>query len=358
MTKNPSALLLEWYDSVKRDLPWRRTTDPYRIWLSEIMLQQTRVETVKGYYARFLERCPTVEALANAPEETVLKLWEGLGYYSRARNLQKAARTIVAEHGGVFPSDYDHILKLSGIGPYTAGAVASIAFGQAVPAIDGNVYRVASRFFGVREDVGIPSVQKQIRRLVQESIPTDRPGDYNQALMELGATLCSPRTPDCAACPWQMQCDACREGDQDSLPLHEKKQAPKTMDVAVCLLTFGDRVLVLPRQERMLKGLYVFWLCEEETDPERVRQLLAENGLSCRFAGSPGQAKHVFTHRVWQMQIFHYTMETPPDEAWLTERKAKLVTAAELAALPMPTAVKAARTAAMGLLGGGDAAKQ
>ena len=350
MSDKPSALLLEWYDAVKRDLPWRRTRDPYRIWLSEIMLQQTRVETVKGYYARFLERCPTVEALASAPEETVLKLWEGLGYYSRARNLQKAARTIMTEHSGVFPNDYDSILKLSGIGPYTAGAIASIAFGEAVPAVDGNVYRVASRFFGVREDVGIPSVQKQIRQLVEQSIPADRPGDYNQALMELGATLCSPQRPDCGSCPWRDLCDACREGDQDSLPVHEKKQAPKAVDVAVCLLTHENRVLVLPRQERMLKGLYVFWLTEEETQPGRVAELLREDGLNAQFAGHLGQAKHVFTHRIWKMELLHFTLQSPPDDAWLESRQARLVTAGELSRLPLPTAVKAARAKAMELL--------
>ncbi len=350
MHLTPSALLLRWYDSVKRDLPWRSTNDPYRIWLSEIMLQQTRVETVKGYYARFLERCPTVEALACAPEETVLKLWEGLGYYSRARNLQKAAKTIMDSHGGVFPSDYDSILKLSGIGPYTAGAIASIAFGQAVPAVDGNVYRVASRFFGIREDVGIPSVQRQIRSLVADSIPKDRPGDYNQALMELGATLCSPQHPQCEQCPWANLCDACREGDQDSLPVHEKKQAPKGVEVAVCLLTYQGRVLVLPRKERMLKGLYVFWLTEEETELSRVQALLEEEGLSCTFAGYLGEAKHVFTHRVWQMQLLHFTLDAAPDASWLRKHQALLVTAEELAQLPLPTAIKAARSKAMELL--------
>ncbi len=350
MSKTPSALLLNWYETVKRDLPWRRTRDPYRIWLSEIMLQQTRVETVKGYYARFLERCPTAAALAAAPEETVLKLWEGLGYYSRARNLQKAARTIMEEHQGVFPSDYESILKLSGIGPYTAGAIASIAFGQAVPAVDGNVYRVASRFFGIREDVGIPSVQKRIRQLVQASIPADRPGDYNQALMELGATLCSPQRPRCDECPWQHLCDACREGDQDSLPVHEKKQAPKPVEVAVCLLTYRNRVLVLPRQERMLKGLYVFWLTEEATEPTQVLQLIREDGLACTFTGHLGEAKHVFSHRVWQMQLLHYQLEAPPEEGWLTAHGAMLADAQELEKLPLPTAIKAARAAAMKLL--------
>ena len=350
MPQKPSEMLLKWYDSVKRDLPWRRTHDPYHIWLSEIMLQQTRVETVKGYFARFLERCPTVEALASAPEETVLKLWEGLGYYSRARNLQKSAKVIMNDHGGVFPSDYESILKLPGIGPYTAGAIASIAFGIPVPAVDGNVYRVASRFFGVREDVGVPSVQRQIRQLVEASIPEDRPGDYNQALMELGATLCSPQHPDCERCPWATLCDACREGDQDSLPIHEKKQAPKAMDVAVCLLTYDNRVLVLPRKERMLKGLYVFWLTEEETDASRVQELLAEEGLAVSFISHLGEARHVFTHRVWQMQLLHYELKSLPDEAWMTQHQAKMVTAAELAALPLPTAIKVARKKAMELL--------
>ena len=211
MEHKASSLLLEWYDQFRRDLPWRRSTNPYHIWLSEIMLQQTRVETVKGYYARFLTLFPTVQALAEAPEETVLKAWEGLGYYSRARNLQKAAQVIVEKHGGVFPSAYEDILALPGIGPYTAGAIGSIAFGLRVPAVDGNVYRVASRFFGVREDVGIPRVQKEIAALVKESIPHNRPGDYNQALMELGATLCSPGTPSCDLCPWNALCDACEE---------------------------------------------------------------------------------------------------------------------------------------------------
>ncbi len=345
-----SQLLLQWYDPVKRDLPWRRSGDPYHIWLSEIMLQQTRVETVKGYYARFLERCPTVRALADAPEEMVLKLWEGLGYYSRARNLHKAAKTITEAYGGVFPSTYEDILKLPGVGPYTAGAIASIAFQQPVPAVDGNVYRVASRFFGIRENIGSPAVQRLIRQRVADSIPSDRPGDYNQALMELGATLCSPQNPDCASCPWSKCCDACQEGDQNSLPIHEKKQAPKAVDVAVCLLTYKNRVLVLPRQERMLKGLYVFWLTEEETAPETVLQLLEEDGLQCHFQQHLGQARHVFTHRIWNMQLLHYTLVQPPPETWMAQHQALLVTAGELEKLPLPTAVKAARQAAMELM--------
>ena len=205
--------LLAWYDAVRRDLPWRHTRDPYRIWLSEIMLQQTRTETVKAYYARFLTLFPTVADLARAPQEQVLKAWEGLGYYSRARNLQKAAQAVMESHGGAFPASYEGILSLPGVGPYTAGAVGSIAFGLRVPAVDGNVYRVASRFYGVREDVGRPDVQRRIRERVTADLPAERPGDYNQALMELGATLCHPGEPDCASCPWHDLCDAAGEGD-------------------------------------------------------------------------------------------------------------------------------------------------
>lgn len=346
-----SELILEWYDAIKRDLPWRRTRDPYRIWLSEIMLQQTRTETVKGYYARFLSLFPTVLALAEACEEQVLKAWEGLGYYSRARNLHRAAKVIADEYGGVFPNTYEAILALPGVGPYTAGAVGSIAFGLRVPAVDGNVYRVASRFFGVREDIGIPRVQKEIQRLVSDSIPQERAGDYNQALMELGATLCCPGTPDCAQCPWRERCDACLEGDADLLPIHEKKRPPKRMDVGVCIITCGGKVLVTRRDERMLNGLYVFWLIEDETEPDRILPLLHESGLSCRFTGDLGKARHVFTHRVWDMRLLHFEMDALADDG--LPRDTRLVTPEEMSALPFPSAMKAAAEAAKRLFNRG-----
>ena len=350
MTLSDDRLLLNWYDDVKRDLPWRRTKDPYRIWLSEIMLQQTRVETVKGYYARFLEWFPTVRDLAEAPQEKVLKAWEGLGYYSRARNLQKAAQVICQEHGGVFPSSYEAILALPGIGPYTAGAIGSIAFGLQVPAVDGNVYRVASRFYGVREDVGIPRVQKQIQALVKAGIPADRPGDYNQALMELGATHCCPGTPRCDLCPWNERCDACAEGDADVLPVHEKKKPPKQMDIAVCLLTYQKKILVMRRRERMLSGLYVFRLIENENRPGPVQALLAEEGLNASFVQDMGEAKHIFTHRVWNMKLLHYELEQFPDAALLEKLDAQMLSHSEMQRLPFPTAMSAAVKAAQELL--------
>ncbi len=345
MDSSPASALLAWYDRTKRDLPWRRTHHPYAIWLSEIMLQQTRVETVKGYYARFLQLFPTITALAQAPQEQVLKAWEGLGYYSRARNLQKAAQVMQEQYGGRFPETYEEILALPGIGPYTAGAISSIAFGLCVPAVDGNVYRVASRYFGVREDVGLPKVQKEIRRLVAESMPSDRPGDYNQALMELGATLCSPGAPGCEECPWQKRCDACLEGDASSLPVHEKKRPPKSMDFAVCLLTFENRIWVSRRNERMLNGLYVFYLLEDTIDPPAVESWLTDQGFSCRFSKKLGHAKHVFTHRVWEMELLHFELDNAPQAD-----EGRLVTLTELNALPFPTAMKAAQQAAQNLL--------
>ena len=351
----PAEALLHWYDENRRDLPWRHTADPYRIWLSEIMLQQTRVESVKGYYARFLEACPTVESLAAAPIEQVLKLWEGLGYYSRARNLHRAAQLIVDEYGGAFPTTYEEILKLPGIGAYTAGAVASIAFHQAAPAVDGNVYRVISRFLGIREDVGSPAVQKHFRQEVLALMPPDRPGDFNQALMELGATLCSPTSPRCEECPWQESCDAFDEGDMESLPIHEKKKPQKILPVAVCLLTFGKRVFVMKRTERLLNGLFVFALLEGETAPERCGERLRELGFDCTFRQKLGEARHVFTHRIWEMAILHFDLTAEPSQALLERRDGRMVSLPELEALAMPTAIRAARIRAEEMLKKGPA---
>lgn len=345
---NPAEKLLAWYEKNRRDLPWRRTKDPYRVWLSEIMLQQTRVEAVKGYYARFLEAFPSVEDLAAASEEEALKLWEGLGYYSRARNLLRAARLIVEE--GSFPSDEASLRRLPGIGPYTAGAIASIAFGQPVPAVDGNVYRVLTRFLGIREDVGAPATQKRVREEAQRLLPPENPGDFNQALMELGATLCSPSSPRCPECPWQEECDAREEGDAELLPVHEKKKPQRIVSVAVALLTRKGRVFVRKRQERLLNGLSVFMLLEEETEPSRLLELLEEAGFSCRLKRRLGEARHVFTHRIWEMEIFHFVLTAEPEPALLERLEGRMVDAEELSALAMPTALRVAREKAAELI--------
>ncbi|MBR6667706.1 MAG: A/G-specific adenine glycosylase [Clostridia bacterium] len=337
-----APLLLAWYDRHARTLPWRGIHDPYRTWVSETMLQQTRVETVIGYYARFLQRFPTVAELAAAPEDDVLKMWEGLGYYSRARNLHKGAKQVVTEYGGVIPASVEELRKISGIGPYTAGAIASIAFDQPVPAVDGNVIRVVSRLRGIRENVGIPSVRRALEGEAAALVPADRPGDFNQAVMDLGATICTPGTPSCERCPLQGECDAFAAGDAEDLPVLPRKNPPKVFDYAVCLIFSGDRVLMRQRTEAMLRGLWVFPMIEGTPTPSQlpsaVRKLtkLAVSGVE-----SAGEAKHVFTHQIWQMLL--YTMSVPEDAQ--APAGYRFIPVEEMGDLAIPTAVKAAVSA-------------
>ncbi len=340
MKNEIAPLLLAWYDEHARSLPWRKDhIDPYHTWVSETMLQQTRVETVLGYYARFLEKFPTVAALADASEDEVLKMWEGLGYYSRARNLHKGAQQVVRDHGGVIPDTVDALRTLSGVGPYTAGAIASIAYGKAVPAVDGNVIRVVSRLRGIRENVGVPSVCRRLEGEAASLIPPDRPGDFNQAVMDLGATVCTPGTPSCDRCPLREVCDAFSEGDAEDLPVLPRKALPKTIEYDVCLIFSGDRVLMRQRTETMLKGLWVFPLLQGRHTlrqlPAAVRRLTK---LPVTDVSAEGEARHVFTHQIWQMKL--YAMQAVPGidapAGW------RFVTLAEMDALALPTAVKAA----------------
>jgi len=345
----PGALI-KWYETYKRDLPWRHTGDPYKIWISEIMLQQTRVDAVIAYYRRFLQAFPTVHALASAPEETVLKAWEGLGYYSRARNLHKAAKIISASLSGTFPATFEELIKLPGIGDYTAGAIASIAFGEAVPAIDGNVKRVTSRILGLRENINQPSVMRDIRQTLMDAMPRGKASTFNQSLMELGAMICIPRSPRCNACPLTRFCDAYAAGDADSLPVMEPKKPPLEIAVAVCLMTYHDNILLFKRQERMLHGLYVFGLAEDAPTPGDALAYWAECGLKLRYLGDMGDARHVFTHRIWEMKLLHFQLLSLPDDAFLQQHGALLANREQLKALPLPTAMKAAKQAALQLI--------
>ncbi len=339
-------MLLQWYDQNKRTLPWRDIDDPYATWISEIMLQQTRVETVLSYFPRFMALFPTVEALASAPEQDLLKAWEGLGYYSRARNLQKAARQIVNSFGGQLPHTTAELSALSGIGPYTAGAIASIAFSVRTPAVDGNVMRVVSRLKGIREDIGIPSVSKRLYEEAAALVPEDRPGDFNQAMMDLGATVCTPGTPACEKCPLAGCCDAYAAGDADLLPVKLKASAPKQVAMGVGLVIADQHVLVQQRQEKLLGGLWVFVLLEDGGTPKAMKAHLRSLGLSANYQGDLGEARHVFTHRVWNMRLMHFTAAGAAPV-----KDARWISLDELNKLPFPTAMKAAKKATEKLLG-------
>jgi A/G-specific adenine glycosylase len=339
--REAAAALLSWYKKNARSLVFRGTKDPYRIWLSEIMLQQTRTETVEGYYTRFLERFPNAHALAAATQEEVLKLWEGLGYYSRARNLHKCAK-IISEQG--FPSTVEELQKLPGIGPYTAAAIASIAFDVPVPAIDGNLKRVIARLFYIEENINAPSVQRKVTAFGQALMPTEnggtlKPSDsghINQALMDLGATLCTPGTPDCAACPIQKHCLALKEGDPASLPLMDRKNPPKEIDLGVMVVVSQEGVLIHQREERLLKGMHVFVLAEDITDTKGMKKALANMGLGIISHGQVVKAKHIFTHRVWNMRIVPFICQS-------TEAPKKYFWAKDLDVLAFPTAMKKAK---------------
>ena len=280
--------LLDWYEQKKRDLPWRRDVTPYRVWVSEIMLQQTRIEAARGYFERFTAALPTVEALAAADEDTVLKLWEGLGYYSRARNLHKCARLLLRDFGGEFPRTASELKKLPGIGDYTAGAVASIAYNAPEPAVDGNVCRVLSRLEACAETVN-DRLKARYRRELRERIPAGRGGDFTSAFMELGETVCTPGAPDCGACPLSALCRAHAAGEEGRYPVLPVKKPRRIEDRRVLLMLCGQRTAVRHRPDRgLLAGL---WELPNDTlgDPP-------EGGEPC------GETVHVFSHVEWHMR--------------------------------------------------------
>ena len=295
--------LLEWFRENARDLPWRRTEDPYRIWVSEIMLQQTRVAAVLGYYARFLTAFPSVEALANAPEDRLMKLWEGLGYYSRARNLQKAAKA-VAEMGG-FPDTYEGLLKLPGVGDYTASAIASAAFARREAAVDGNVLRVVTRITDCHDDILDPKTKRAIREQVRSVMPTAEADIriFCQATMELGATVCAPNgPPKCDVCPVRDFCLGRIRGTAESLPVKKPKKARKVEEKTVFLLLQEDRVALCRRPDTgLLAGLWEFPNVEGALDEEAAPGLVSAWGLEPKQWKNKLTAKHIFTHVEWHM---------------------------------------------------------
>jgi len=311
--KQAVPCLLDWYRDHKRDLPWRNTRDPYRIWVSEIMLQQTRVAAVLGYYARFLEALPTVEALAAAPEEQLMKLWEGLGYYSRARNLQKAARCIVEQ--GRFPDTYGELMKLPGVGDYTASAVAAIAFGRREAAVDGNVLRVVTRLTDCHDDILAPATKKAVRAQLQSVMPEEQADIriFNQSVMELGATVCGPNgAPKCGECPVADICLGRRNGTAESLPVKAPKSPRRIEEKTVFLLLRDGKLALRKRPETgLLAGLWEFPHVEGTLDESNAPSAVMAWGLEPLNWKRKLTAKHIFTHVEWHMT--GYTLEVRGD---------------------------------------------
>ena len=323
--------LLSWFDGNRREFPWREGSprNPYHVWIAEIMLQQTRTEAVRPYFASWLSRFPTIASLAAADEAEVLHAWQGLGYYSRARNIRRAAEILVSEYGGEMPRDTEKIRALPGIGDYTAGAIASIAFGFPVPAVDGNVLRVFSRLYALEEDVTSGAAKRRVTALVSDVIPPARPGDFHEALMDLGAEICIPKAPRCRDCPLVNFCAARKEGRETELP-HRKKKTPQKEFFAACaLVEKGGAFLLHKREEGMLAKMWEFPMALAETERESQKVLAALLGAK------PGEKvweyTHVFTHRIWHMRAFRVCGEVtvPQEGEW------KWVRPEEMREIPM-----------------------
>jgi len=316
----PERLLL-WYDKNARVLPWRTDGDPYRVWISEIMLQQTRVETVIPYYERFLDEIPSIRALSETSDDKLFKLWEGLGYYSRARNIRKAAEILCREYGGVFPKSHEDILRLPGIGPYTAGAIASICFGLPVPAVDGNVLRVFARLMEITTPIDDPDVPKRIRALLSDvyaALAPNRRGAFTQALMELGACVCVPNgAPLCADCPVAKFCKAFRDEIPEDFPVRTAKKEKRNEDRTILILKRGDRFAVRRRPDKgLLAGLWELPNVPERLTEKGVLDLTAEWGLS-PTAIAPGVSyTHIFTHIRWRIRSYRIECAESPAKSF------------------------------------------
>jgi A/G-specific adenine glycosylase len=309
-----AGALLNWFARHQRDLPWRRSRDPYRIWVSEVMLQQTRVDTVIPYYERWFAQFPTLLDLARAPEDAVLKAWEGLGYYSRARNLHKAVQVVAERYGGEVPDDEAAVRDLPGVGPYTAGAILSIAFNRPVPAVDGNVMRVLARLCRIGDDIMRPATRQGMETLVRSMIPLGQASAFNQALMELGALVCTPTSPKCQACPVAAFCQAHQHGEETQYPVKAKAKPPKEVDLVAVVLEQDGRFLIQRRPtDGLLGGLWVFPMVElgkGEHHAHAVHRGMQEQyGLPVLIDAHLTDVRHVFSHLVWNLKAFLVTSD-------------------------------------------------
>lgn len=341
--------LLAWYDTHRRDLPWRKSQDPYHIWVSEIMLQQTRVDTVIPYFHRFIEQFPTIDALAEAPEEEVLKCWEGLGYYSRARNLHAAVKEVKENYGSQVPDQREDILKLKGVGPYTAGAVLSIAYGRPEPAVDGNVMRVLSRFLLITEDIMKVRTRTMMEEQIREMIPALRAGDFNQALMELGALVCTPRAPQCLICPVMSRCQARLEGLEEELPVRTRAKPPKPVyKLAAFIEGTGDKqgqFLIRKRPETgLLASMWELphYDCGQlpfeasATHGDWLANKLMVEGIKAEHPLWTMDAEHTFSHLKWFMKVYRLS-GAPLTAQSLPHDQYRWIESSEIAEYAFPT---------------------
>jgi A/G-specific adenine glycosylase len=309
MVSLPAAKLLNWYAAHKRDLPWRRSKDIYAVWLSEVMLQQTQVNTVIPYYERFLERFPGIAALAAGREQEVLKLWEGLGYYSRVRNFHRAAKEVVDHRGGIIPTDPETFAKLPGVGPYITAAVMSIACGVPMAAVDGNVMRVYTRFKGIADDTGKSATRKRVTEELTQVIPTAAAGDFTQAFMELGALVCTPKSPRCGECPFRAQCAAFNSGTVEKYPVKAKRAKVPEYNVSVAIVVDGDRFYIQERPSKgHLGGMWEFpgGKSEAGETPEHtlLRECKEELGVGIGILKKLAVVHHAYSHFKIHMSVF------------------------------------------------------
>ncbi|MEM6830876.1 MAG: A/G-specific adenine glycosylase [Bacteroidota bacterium] len=335
--KRFSEKLINWYTERKRDLPWRKSKNPYQVWLSEIILQQTRVEQGLPYYLRFVSSFPTVKDLASAPEANVLRLWQGLGYYSRARNLHATSKMVVDDYGGVFPTSYEEILKLKGVGPYTAAAIASICFDEPKPVVDGNVFRFASRYFLIEEDIAKNKTRKTFEKVLADQISVEQPGNFNQAMMDFGSTICSP-SPKCDQCIFNLECISRQKGIHLTLPVKSKKLKIRDRNFHYLVLHSKDRFLLKERKEKDIwYGLYDFLLLEGDYADENVLQHISERVTEdFVFEEKSARTKHILSHQ--RIYAVFYRIEVSDGSLENIRRKtdASVYSKQEILNLPKP----------------------